>query len=201
MRTRVSLILLLTTLLACSFSQVRAAEDPVIFFDKVESEFVSPDKWGPTRPGGSSRPAKWVLIEFNYTVTPANKAEYVDEVQFKANIEGDSATKEDRTQTPVMLTAEVTYMMVPAGKGFGSFYISPDVAARYHLTENLSKFNINIQAFVGGQKVDAKDKKRDEENWYSKYPTVAGLVLTKVQSPFILNDADRYPTIKPKQGN
>lgn len=200
-RIRSSLILLLVVILGCSFSHVNA-QDPVVFIDKVETEMITPEKLGAPRSGSSGRPAKWVLVEFSYTVTPENRGEYLEEVQFKANIEGDAATKDDRKQQPVILTGEVTYMQVPAGKGFGSLYISPDVATRYHIEQNLSKFNVNVQAYVGGQMVDTKDKRKENDpNWFAPYKSISGLVMNKTQSVFILNDTDRYPTVKPKQGN
>lgn len=205
-RVASSLILLLICWLGIDLSHVRAASDdkPVVM-DKVESELVKPDSVGPRRSGGPSggRDNKWVLVEFTYNVlgdpNAKEKINFMDEVTFKVSIEG--RVGEGSAQQTAILQGEVTYMSVPLGKGWGSFYLSPDVAAQYHVDKNLSQYNINVQAVVGGQTVDQKDKKRDDENWYARsdYKMISGCVFTKNQTPFVLSDLDRYPTIKPKQ--
>lgn len=195
-----SSLILLLIVLGLSFSKVHAADDVPVLIDKVETDTMKPEKVGASRGGGGgSRDSKWVIIEFSYTVTPDkdSKNPFIDEVQFKANIEARDGAGDSRSTDPVILTGDVTYVCVPAGKGFGSLYIPPDVAARYSLDRYLSQFNVNIQAFVGGQMVDSKDKRREQkEDWFSGYKTVSGLVYNKMQSPFILNDTDRYPAIK-----
>lgn len=166
---------------------------------------MTPEKIGrPRGASGASRDTKWTLVEFSYNVYPdpnsKEKVNYVDEITFKVSVEGRVQEGDARDAQTAVLTGEVTYMTVPLGKGYGSFYISPDAVARYRI----GQFNINVQALIGGQVVDTKDKKKEKEedaNWFTRsdYKILPGLLLNKNQSPFILNDTDRYPVIKPKQ--
>lgn len=212
-RVASSLILLLFVVLGIDLTHIQAAgdRDKQIIIDKVEAETIKAENFGRSRGGGGgSRDGKWIIIEFTYEVKPDSENKdkdhppYVDELTFKVNIEGrltDGAFNGSDAKVAI-LNGEVTYVAVPYGKGFGCFYISPDVAAYYHLDRFLGQCNINVQALIGGQMVDSKDKKKDDENWFSRsdYKIVSGLIMTKAQSPFLLMDIDRYPTIKPSSG-
>ncbi len=182
-----------------------ASEEKRILIDKIETDTMTPDKLGRSRGSAGTGRDKWVLIDFSYEVFPdpnsKEKVNFLDDVTFKISVEARAGEGDFRNAPVAILTAEVTYMLVPVGKGYGSFYISPDAVAAYHLDRFLSQCNINVQAVVGGQVVDSKDKKKDEENWFARsdYKIISGIVLTKNQTPFILNDTDRYPVIKPKQ--
>lgn len=164
------------------------------------------DKMGTNRGSAPTATGKWILVEFSYEVKPdpaKDKSTHLDEVQFKVSVEGTEGDGDRKSTKTVILSGEVTYMVVPVGKGFGSMYIPADVAALYHIDKYMSKYNVNVQVFVGGQLVDSKDKKSDDENWFARpdYKNIPGMLLNKQQSPFVVNDTDRYPTIKPKQGN
>jgi hypothetical protein len=200
-----SLIPLLLVIAAFNFSKALAEEPAPITLEKVETDTIRADRFGASRPGGGSKEQKWIIIEFSFLTNPPKdkKNDFLDEVQFKVMVEAREDDGPLRGTTPVFLTGEVTYVCVSTmGKGMGSFYISPDVAARYHIDRSLSQLNVNVQAFINGQSVSSKDKRReDKDDWYANYKTIPNLVFTKNQSPFILNDLDRYPTIKPKTGN
>lgn len=209
-RVTSSLILLLIVALGSEFSPLRAAasDDKQILMEKVEMDWIKPEKLGSSRGASpTARDNKWILVEFAYTISPdpsaKEKVNFLDEVTFKVSVEGREGEGDERTAKTAILTGEVTYMAVPIGKGYGALYISPDVAAYYRIDKYMSKFNVNVQALIGGQVVDFKDKRKDDENWYTRadYKIVPGMLLNKQQSVFILNDTDRYPTIKPKQGN
>ncbi len=170
-----------------SFAKVNAQPDSsgVIVIDKVESELIKPDRVGATRSGGNTREQKWVLIEFTFAVTPPKEAKtgFLEEVQFKVMVEARDEDGPFRSTSPVFLSGDVTYICVPAStRTYGSFYIPADVAARYHIDKNLTQGNINVQAFVGGQMVDSKDKRpEDKDDWYANYKTIANLVFNKNQ--------------------
>lgn len=208
-----SLILLLALLLGIENSKVRAADETPIVIEKVETDWVKAEKLGIPRGANSQRDQqKWLLVEITFTAYPDPKQDkpgkqaklnFLDEVQFKVIVEGREEDGSPTNTNPVLLTGDVTYMMVPTApqgaKNFASFYIPSDVAARYHLDKYITQFDVNAQALVGGQVADSKNKKSDDKaDWYAGYPTVDGKIFNKNQSPFILNDTDRYPTIKPK---
>lgn len=180
---------------------MRAADEKQIVIDKIEFETMSPEKMGKSHGGGgASRDNKWTVVDISYTVYPdpnsKEKVSFLEGASFKVNVEGRDGEASDAQIT--ILTGEVAYLMLPMGKGFASFYIPPEVVTRYRV----GQFNVNVQALLGGQVIDSKDKKREkEENWFARsdYKILPGLVLTQNQSPFILNDTDRYPVIKPKQ--
>lgn len=206
---RVASSLILLLILGSWFSvsdASAAADDRRVVLDRVEMDQIKLDKMGTNRGSSPTATGKWILVEFSYEVKPdpeKEKSTHLDEVQFKVSVEGSDGEgrKSDKT---VILSGEVTYMAVPVGKGFGSMYIPADVAAIYHIDRYMSNYNVNVQAFVGGQLVDSKDKKSGEaDNWFARpdFKNIPGMLLNKQQSPFVVNDTDRYPTIKPKQGN
>lgn len=192
--------------LGSDFSHVRAASDEKrIIIDKVETDTVTAERTGKSRGSVGTGRDKWILVEIAYEVFPdpasKEKTNYLEEATFKVNVEARAGEGDFRSAPVAILTAEVTYMNLPFGKGYASFYISPDAAGVYRLDRFLSQCNINAQALIGGQVVDSRDKRKDEENWYSRsdYKVVPGVVMLKNQTPFILWDTDRYPVIKPKQ--
>jgi cytolysin (calcineurin-like family phosphatase) len=89
------------------------------------------------------------------------------------------------------------------GKNFyGVFYVHPSTLARYSSGRGYAdfdqKFNIHIEAYVGGVLMDAIDKKKDPmgTDWYKSLRAIPSLVYRQDQCPFIMTDPDRYPAIK-----
>ena len=103
----------------------------------------------------------------------------------------------------VALTGSVTYVNVPAGKDlYGVFYVHPNTLGRYSGDRGYEdfdrKYNIHIEANVGGVLMDAIDKKKDPSGptWFQPLIPIANLVYRQDQTPFIIADPDRYPAIK-----
>jgi hypothetical protein len=153
----------------------------------------------------SNSDAQWLKVEFHYSVTPTAPLKFVDSVEFRIWIEGrdlyapEATTKEG---LPVALTDTVTYVSLAATRdAYGVFYVPPATLARYSTERGSSDFDrtfdIHIEAYVGGVKVDYFDKNKETDpNWFQQLKPLSGFVYRQDQSPFILTDANRYPPIK-----
>ena len=106
----------------------------------------------------------------------------------------------------VGLTGTVTYVNVAAGKDvYGVFYRSSLHAGALQRRSAAPrdfdrKFNIHIEAYVGGAKMDyyrQEPRTRTGLDWYKsirrRFPD---LVYRQDQTPFIVGRSDRYPAIK-----
>ena len=157
----------------------------------------------------SNQPPQWLKVEFQYGTTPlvTSTYPYVDSIEFKVWIEALDLLAKDAPVpgkgVAVGLTGSVTYINVPMGKTlYGVFYVHPSTIARYSSARGSSdfenKFNIHIEAYVGGALMDKTDKKKDQmgPDWYKALRAVTGLVYRQDQCPFIMTDPDRYPAIK-----
>ncbi|MCE0482669.1 MAG: hypothetical protein LV479_00340 [Methylacidiphilales bacterium] len=186
----------------------QAANSPVVFAnqDAVTTTFVHAPNYGGTNGnGGGGDNNQWLKVEFHYSVTPAT-GDYQDAVEFKVWIEGRDLL--DPQGKPgegiaVALTGSVAYVNIPKGKDcYGVFYVHPSTLGRYSTDRGYEdfdrKFDVHIEAFVNGAKMDYsnKNKEDDAENWYKPLRVVPGLVYRQDQTPFIMADPDRYPAIK-----
>jgi hypothetical protein len=178
---------------------------PIVFAQSaITTSFVSPIAVGSSSGGGDSD-AQWLKVEFHYGVTPATPLKFVDSVQFKIWIEGRDLYAPEATTKDgiaVALTDSVTYINLPAARdAYGVFFVPPATLARYS-TERGSEdfdrtFNVHVEAYVGGVKVDYFDKnKENDANWFQQLKPLAGFVYRQDQSPFVLTDINRYPPIK-----
>ena len=82
-----------------------------------------------------------------------------------------------------------------------SFTSHPSALARYSTkdgaTDFTEKFNVHVEAYVGGAKVDYFDKTKEQDpDWFSKLQAVPDMVFRQDQCVFIVNDPARYPQIK-----
>ncbi len=183
----------------------QAPNSPIQFAkqDGITTTFVPAPNQGGTG-GGSSSPANWLKVELHYATTPNLKTKYLDSVQFKIIIEGrdpDAVNSTGGKGTSVGFTGEITYVNVAAGKDiYGVFYVHPSTLARYCSSgyEDFDrKFNIHVDALVGGAQMDWFDKRPEKDlNWYKVLKTIPGLVFRSDQCPFIMADPDRYPAMK-----
>lgn len=176
---------------------------PIVFAQSaITTSFVpAPNVAG----SGDSSDAQWLKVEFHYSVTPVAPLKFVDSVEFRIWIEGrdlyspQATTKEG---LPVALTDTITYVNLAATHdAYGCFYIPPGTLARYSTERGPSSFDrdfdIHIEAYVGGVKVDYFDKNKETDaNWYQQLTPLTGFVYRQDQSPFILTDANKYPPIK-----
>jgi hypothetical protein len=187
------------------FAFGQAPTSPIAFakLDGITTSFVPAINQGGTA-GGSSSPAQWLKVELHYGTTPNLKTKYLDAVQFKIIIEGrdpDAVNSTGGKGVSVGFTGEITYVNIPAGKDiYGVFYVHPSTLARYSLggSEDFDrKFNIHVDANIGGAQMDWFDKRPEKDlNWYKVLTPISGLVFRQDQCPFIMADTDRYPAMK-----
>jgi len=195
-----------------AFGQV--PNSPIAFVNReaIAVSFVPvPSVGAPSGGGGPAADNPWLKVEFHYGTTDAvTKAyPYVDAIQFKVWIEGLDLFAPNPAfpgkGVAVALTGSVTYLNVGAGRDlYGAFYVHPSTLARFSSERGYEdfdrKFNIHLEAYVGGIKVDYFDKTKENDlNWYQPLRVVPGLVYRQDQCPFLLVDPDRYPVIKPPE--
>jgi hypothetical protein len=188
------------------------AAQRVINFDNsngVSTEFIPPTALGESNPG-SNEQTNWLKVELHYSVNPEHPDKYpwVDSVEFKIWIEGRDAYAPNpppgSTEVAVCLTGEVTYINLAAARDcYGVFYVHPSALARYSGSGGYEdfdrKFNIHVEAYVGGKLVDYFDKNKNDPggaNWFKAPTAVPNVVSNQADSPFIVSNPNRYPETK-----
>jgi hypothetical protein len=173
---------------------------PIVFApDGITTTFVPAPTLGNS--GGASE-AQWLKVEIHFAAIPPAPAKFVDAAEFRIWIEGRDFASKLAPVIAVGLTGSVTYVNIPAGKDvYGVFYVAPDTLARYSTDHGPSDFDhtfdIHVEAYVGGTKVDYFNKNKETDlDWYSKLTPVAGEVYAQNQTPFIVYDQDKYPPLK-----
>ncbi|HEX4141447.1 MAG TPA: hypothetical protein VHY09_13950 [Candidatus Methylacidiphilales bacterium] len=175
--------------------------------EALTTSFVQAPALGENSGPLGSDNTQWLKVEFHYSVNPADPQKYpwVDSAQFKIWIEGRDAYVPNpppgSTQVAVCLTGSVTYInLKQARDAYGVFYVHPNVLSRYCGTGSYEdfdrKFNVHVEAYVGGKLVDYYDKNKDVDKWWTQPTAVPNLVCRQDQSPFLLSDITRYPQIK-----
>jgi hypothetical protein len=177
---------------------------PIVFAQSaITTSFVSAPSLGSTS-GGSSSDVQWLKVEFHYSVVPT-AGKFLDAAEFRVWIEGrDLYAPEATTKDGIAvgLTGSVTYVNLPATKdAYGVFYVPPATLDRFSSGRGSSDFdrlfNIHLDAYVGGAKVDLFDKNKEQDgNWYQQLKPLAGFVYRQDQCVFMVSDPDRYPPIK-----
>jgi hypothetical protein len=203
-----SLFGILLTGFSLGHSWGQAADAPVVFQSSaaITTTMVDPPNVGRTESsGGGSGSTQWLKVEFHYTVKPTTGAPFLDSAEFRIWLEGRDLYDPKATTaegTPVALTGTVTYVNLAAARDtYGVFYLSPSAMARYSTKNGASdfteKFNIHIEAYVAGAKVDYFDKTKEKDpTWFSQLHAVPDMVFRQDQCVFIVNDPSRYPQIK-----
>lgn len=199
------LVLLLGLIASPAFAQ--APNSPIAFAnqDAITVTYVSSPNVAVE--GSSYSPnqdAKWLKVEFHYAVQPV-KGDYLDAIEFKIWVEGRDLFAPDaptKAGIAVGLTGSITYINILKNKDvYGVFYINPSTLARYSTERGVSdfehKFDIHLEAYVGGALMDAIDKNKETDKaWFQQLRAVPGLVYRQNQCSFIATDVDRYPAIK-----
>jgi hypothetical protein len=199
--------LFLLTLFAAPAAFGQAKDSPIAFVNEeaITTSFVPTLAVGPSSGSTATATNQWLKVEFHYGTTPALTTNFLDSAEFKVWIEGfDPLAKnaQGTTGVSVALTGSVTYINIPAGRDiYGVFYVHPNTLARYSDDrgyENYDrKYDVHIEAYVGGALMDAIDKRKEQDpNWYKPLTVVPNLVYRQDQCPFMLADPDRYPAIK-----
>jgi hypothetical protein len=179
---------------------------PIVFANvaAITCTLVDVPAIGRSDTGGDA--AQWLKVEFRYAVAPKDPLPFLDSVEFRIWLEGRDLYDPTATTAegiPVALTGKVTYVNLPANKDtYGSFYVHPSVLARYSTKNGGSSdftdhFNVHIEAYVNGAKVDYFDKNKEADpNWFSSLKVITGMVYRQDQCAFIVNDPSHYPQIK-----
>jgi hypothetical protein len=187
----------------------QAADSPIKFLgpDAITTTMVdTPIVTGGGGSSGGTSP-QWLKIEFHYSVDPKGPVPFVDAIQFNITMEArdlyaKNAPGEDGVA--VGLTGTATYVNIaPTRDGYGVFYICPSALARYGSKRGTddftNKFNIHLEAMVGGKLADYFDKRPDPmgPDWYKALTPIAGQVYRQDQCIFMMIDPGRYPQLKP----
>jgi hypothetical protein len=159
--------------------------------------------------GGSEDMTQWLKVEFQFSVNPPHPDKYpwVDSAEFKVWIEARdlyaaNAPPNSTDGVAVCLTGSVTYINLKQTRtAYGVVYVHPATVARYSgsgTTEDFDrKFNVHVEAYVGGKLVDYYDKHKDSDKWWTLPTAVPDLVFRQDLTPFLVSDVTRYPQLKP----
>ena len=177
---------------------------PVVFAQSaITTSLVDAPTVGSNQSGFTSD-SQWLKVEFHYAVAPA-PSKFLDAVEFRIWIEGrDLYAPEAPTKDgiPVALTGTVTYVSLPETRdAYGVFYVPPATLDRFATDRGKEDFdrlfNIHIEAYINGTKVDYFDKKKEQDgNWYQQLKPLTGYVYRQDQCVFIMTDPNHYPPIK-----
>jgi hypothetical protein len=207
-------VVFLLGLIAAPAAFGQAQNSPIAFANQgaITTSFVATPNVGGTAGPNSGDNNQWLKVEFHYGTTALVKAPpglttaYMDAVEFKVWIEGLDLLAPDAPVkgkgVAVGFTGSVTYVNIPADKDlYGVFYVHPSTLGRYCSERGYEdfdrKFDIHLEAYLGGVLVDAIDKnKENDKNWFQSLRVIPNLVYRQNQCPFILADPDRYPAIK-----
>jgi hypothetical protein len=180
---------------------------PIVFAQSaITTSFVEAPSMGSGSGGGggSDSDVQWLKVEFHFSAAP-DPSKFVDSAEFRIWIEGRDLYAPEATSKdgiPVGLTGTVTYVNIAATKdAYGVFYVPPATVNRFSSARGPSDFDrlfdIHIEAYVGGTKVDYFDKNKEADaNWYQQLKPLSGFVFRQDQTPFIVTDPVRYPPIK-----
>ena len=211
------LILLVGSALTRTWGQATDANGnvvaPIVFQgpEAVTATLIDPPTAGLGRSEGSSNTenSQWLKVEFHYAVKPKPPLPFVESVEFRVWIEGRDLYAPEATTADglaVALTGTVTYInLAQTNDGYGVFYVHPATLLRYSTKAGsgdfAEKFNVHLEAYVNGVKVDYFDKnKEDDANWFQPLKVIPGLVYRQDQCGFMLVDPTRYPQIRPSSG-
>jgi hypothetical protein len=198
-----------TELAQASLGQEYAQHQPRII-EFANQEAITTTLVAATPVSSTGEPANanminWLKVEFHYAVNPASPTKYpwVDSAQFKVWIEGRDLYATNPPpgshEVAVCLTGSVTYLNLQQGAdNYGVFYVHPSVLARYCGTGSPDdfdrKFNIHIEAYIGGKLVDYFNRNpKDVDKWWLAPVPISGMVMRQDQTPFLLADVARYP--------
>jgi hypothetical protein len=187
----------------------QAANSPIVFQSPaaITCALVDAPQLGETASGGGggTERGQWLRVEWHYTIAPKTPVPFVDAIEFRVWVEGRDLYATEATTAdgiPVALTGAVTYINLPEMRdGYGAIYVHPSTLARYgskDASDFTEKFNVHVEAYVGGVKMDFFDKNKPQDpNWYQTLKAVPNLLIRQDQCPFIIDDSARYPQLKP----
>jgi hypothetical protein len=204
------LLLPFLVLLSAAAGHVRAQapNSPIVFQapEAITVALVNAPQVGSTEGGGGgSDRAQWLRVEWHYAVSPKGAVPFVDAIEFRVWVEGRDLYATEATTAdgiPVALTGTVTYINLPeTHDAYGVMYVPPSTLARYGSkagpTDFAEKFNVHVEAYVGGTKMDLFDKEKPQDpNWYQSLKAIPNLLYRQDQCPFLLTDTARYPQLK-----
>ncbi|HSI85590.1 MAG: hypothetical protein ACAI35_11335 [Candidatus Methylacidiphilales bacterium] len=203
--------LLLAALFVCMPSSVlaAAADDAEIIFpssSRITLEGLDAPRFDIQGKTGSSRgpnAEKWYMVEWMFDVSPIER-KFIDEVTFKVFVEAlEFRDAADREGTPIVLTGEVSYILLSAGKEqYGCMFLPPQVVAKFGGETFLkrSTTNVYVEAYINGQLVTETGRNpahRDDPGaWKARLKAIPKFLYTKDHSPWISSGTYRYPLQK-----
>jgi|GEM_PF-835927 len=162
---------------------------------------------GEARRGGSATTKElgddWYAIEVKFDTQAPLTGEIT--LKFYADMV-DTLKRGDAKEDPiVILTAETTYINVPAGRGHVAMvYLHPTSVLRYggiRGAEGIKKANVRVEALEGGEKVDEIDMKEEKTDWVKDMQAqgatlVPGVLLSPDQVAFHAFEVTKFNQIK-----
>jgi hypothetical protein len=145
----------------------------------------------------------WYAYEVKFNTTAPLTEELT--IKFYTDMVDTLAKGKENAESTVILTAETTYINVPAGTGHVAVvYLHPTSVLRYGGTrgqEGIKKANVRVELLEGGKKVDEIDLKEEKTDWVealtkSGVVTVSGVLLSPENSPFWITDTQKINQIK-----
>ena len=193
-------VLAVMVLASAVFPSLHAQDSAVKFDDKLEIEFGAPPDLAASALPRAKKTKNWMVINFTYESFPYEGSDYLDEITFKVYIEGrQKKDTRDREGDPIVLTGEVTYINIPAGRDqYGVVFVHYDAVERYMIETKSTQLNVRVEAYEKGKLADQVEKNSREENdkWVSAYPGKSGLVLNQSQTPWACSGSAAFPQIK-----
>jgi len=163
-----------------------SAQAPVKLGKPLPAAIKSPDYQINGGPQKRTIFGTWLEVEVEYQTTP----EMIDDLTFKYTI----------LLQNTLLDGEVTYVNIPAGRDhYAVMYVTPRALLRLTGGKPLTSASIEnvwIQVTKQGQVLDQTSLRGGAQ--IPNLPHVAGLVLTKPETPFAPLYYDRYEAIKQK---
>lgn len=168
----------------------------------VESEKVgSPDYTVSVRglrsPPGTSGRVEWLRVYAEYDTAP----NWIDEITFTFYVvlRGNADDLPEGADQSNLFSGSVTYIHVPkARRMVADLFLDPNTLARYgEPTHSAVVVTINGQPAAGQANPQIAPNTPRQNFWWEQRTPNAVPLLSRKETPFIMVDHDRLPTIQP----
>lgn len=184
--------------LGLSFSLHAAEKEPVII-KEIKMETVKFPKEAESGGGNKVLERDWFQIEVSFEVKAEDKLdnEITDEIEVKMYVEAFDSKKDDQF---IVLTTTQTFVNVPDGEHFAYAYLPPGSAIRYggKKGKDFKDNNVHVEILQNGRKAAEKDKKTDDDNWFSSAAQINSVLIPALDSPFYISLIKKLNQIKSK---
>lgn len=180
-------------------SALKAADKEPVTIKEVKMETVKFPKEAEAGGGNKTLEKDWYQIEVTFEVKAEDKLdnEITDEIEVKFYVEAYDSKKDDQF---VILTSTQTFINVPDGEHFAYAYLPPGSAIRFggKKGKDFKENNVHIEILLNGRKAAEKDKKTDEDNWFSSAAQISSVLIPAVDSPYYISLVKKLNQVKPK---